>query len=83
VRKYQARNDKFYDVLWQYATEDGNPREARVLAVVMRDRRIAFKEIRYCDLAVGELERATGLHFGSNRDDRLSQALAWIKSQGL
>jgi hypothetical protein len=83
VRKYQVRGDKFYDVLWQYATEDGNPREARVLAVVMRDRRIAFKEIRYCDIAVGELERATGLHFGSNPDDRLSQALAWIKSQGL
>jgi hypothetical protein len=89
VRKYQTRDEKFYGVLWQYATEDGNPREALVLAVVLRDRRIIFDETRYCDMAVGVLDRAVGQHFGSGgktlkeRDDAVSRALAWLKSQGL
>ncbi|PYT22457.1 MAG: hypothetical protein DMG57_35210 [Acidobacteria bacterium] len=32
VRKYQTADRNFYHVLWQYATESGSPREARVLA---------------------------------------------------
>jgi hypothetical protein len=89
VRKYQIANQKFYQVLWQYATESGNPREARVLAVVLRDRRIAFNETRYCDFAVGVLEKAVGEQFGSGgktmkeRDDAISRALAWLESKGL
>ncbi len=55
VRKYQTQNRKFYSVLWQYATENRNPREARVLAVVLRDQRIAFGQTRNCDFAVGVL----------------------------
>jgi len=78
VRKYQTQNEKFYAALWQYATEAGNPREARVLAVVLQDRRIVFKETRYCDFALGVLEKAVGQHFSS-----VSQALQWLKSQGL
>jgi hypothetical protein len=89
VRKYQTQNEKFYGILWQYATESGNPREARVLAVVLRDRRIVSGETRYCDFAVGVLERAVGQNFGAGgktvqeRDDALSRAVAWLKSQGL
>ncbi len=89
VRKYQIQDEKFYRVLWQFATYDGNPREARVLAVVLRDRRIVFGEIRYCDLATGELEKAAGQQFGSGgatlkeRDDAVSQAQAWLKTQGI
>jgi hypothetical protein len=89
VRKYQAQDRKFYGVLWQYATESGNPREARVLAVVLGDRRIVSGETRYCDFALGVLERAVGQHFGTGgktvqqRDDAVSKALAWLKSQGL
>jgi hypothetical protein len=78
VRKYQTQNEKFYAALWQYATEDGNPREARVLAVVLQDRRIVFKETRYCDFALGVLEKAVGQHFSS-----VPQALQWLKSQDL
>ncbi len=78
VRKYQTRNEKFYATLWQYATEDGNPREARVLAVVLQDRRIVFKETRYCDFARGVLEKAVGQNFSD-----VPQALKWLKSQGL
>lgn len=89
VRKYQTRDEKFYQLLWQYATEGGNRREARVLAVVLRDRRPAFADVRYCDLAVGVLERAVGEHFGASgktvheRDAAVSKALVWIVSQGL
>ena len=87
VRKYQTTNQKFYSLLWQYATESGNPlREARVLAVVLRDHRVVHNEIRYCDLAVGTLDRA-GQHFGAcgktmtERDEAVSRALAWLESQ--
>src|SRR5579863_1922932 len=89
VRKYQIQDEKFYGVLWQYATEAGNPREARVLGVVLLDRRVSFGETRYCDFALGVLEKAVGRNFGSGskttkeRDDAVSRALAWLKSQGL
>jgi len=89
VRKYQTADPKFYGVLWQYATENGNPREARVLAVVLHDRRKLSGEIRECDFAVGVLEKAVGRQFGAGgktlkeRDDAVSRALAWLESQGL
>jgi hypothetical protein len=54
VRKYQALEPKYYGVLWQYATESDNPREVRVLAVVLTDRRVApGGDLRYCDCALG------------------------------
>jgi hypothetical protein len=89
VRKYQTADPKFYGVLWQYATENGNPREARVLAVVLRDRRTLFDDTRYCDFALGVLEKAVGQQFGAGgktlkeRDDAVSRALAWLESQEL
>jgi hypothetical protein len=89
VRKYQTESRTFYSVLWQYATEEGNPREARVLAVVLQDRRIVYGETRYCDFALGVLERAVNQHFGSEgktlkeRDEAVVQALTWLKSKGL
>jgi hypothetical protein len=89
VRKYQTGDRNFYSMLWQFATEAGNPREARVLAAVLSDHRIVSGETRYCDFAVGVLERAVGQHFGAGaktlreRDDAVSRAVAWLKSQGL
>ena len=58
-------------------------------AVVLSDRRAAYDNIRYCDFAVGVLERAVGQQFGSNgktekeRDDAVTRALAWLKSHGV
>ena len=89
VRKYQTENRDFYGMLWQHATGDNNPRAVGVLAVVLRDRRIVFGEFRYCDLAVGALERAVGQKFGAGadtqqeRDTAVSGALAWLASQGI
>ena len=89
VRKYQTADQKFYNLLWQFATEDKSSRGARVLAVVLRDRRIDSGEMRYCDFAVGVLEKAVGQRFGSGgmtlkeRDEAVSRALAWLKAQGI
>jgi hypothetical protein len=89
VRKYQSSNRKYYQMLWQYATSYGNPRETQVLAVVLRDRGIAFREVRYCDLAVGALERAVGQDFHQGAETleewnaAVSRALAWLATHGI
>ena len=90
VRKYQvARCAGTTGVLWQDATGSANPREARVLAVVLTDRRPEYGDMRYCDYALGEFGRATGQQFDiaamsvSERDEAISRALAWIKAQGM
>jgi hypothetical protein len=86
VRKYQALDEKYYRVLWQDATHSENPRETRVLTVVLADRRIAFQSLRYCDLALGEFDRLTKQQFDierasiPERDAAISRALAWIKA---
>jgi hypothetical protein len=86
VRKYQTLDPKYYGVLWQYARESGNPREIRVLAVVLTDRRIASGRMRYCDYALGEVDRLTKERFDivdasiAVRDAAISRALAWIKA---
>lgn len=87
VQKYQTLDPKYYATLWQYATESDNPREVRVLAVVLTDRRIAFRTLRYCDLALGEFDRLTKERFDleaagiPERDAAIAHALASIKAQ--
>jgi hypothetical protein len=86
VRKYQTLDQKYYARLWQYATGSSNRRETGVLAVVLTDRRIAFRNVRYCDLALGEFDRVTKERFDIDaasvpeRDAAISGALAWIKA---
>ena len=89
VAKYQIRDHEYYSTLWQYATEAGNPREARVLAVVLRDRNpVPRSDIRICDFAVGVLERAVGQKFATGgktlveRDEAVSRAMAWLSMNG-
>jgi hypothetical protein len=87
VRKYQTLDAKYYGVLWQYAAESDNPREVRILAVVLADRRIASGSMRYCDYALGEFDRLTKEQFDiaaasiPERDAAISRALAWIKAR--
>lgn len=86
VQKYQSLNPNYYAVLWQDATHSKNLRETRMLAVVLADRRIAFRSFRYCDLALGEFDRLTQQQFDiegasiPERDAAISRALAWIKA---
>jgi hypothetical protein len=86
VRKYQTADRKYYGALWQYATQSENPREVRVLAVVLADRRVAFGDFRYCDLALGEFKRLTKQKFDiaaasvAERDAEISRALVWISA---
>lgn len=90
VRKYQSEDPKFYGSLWQHATGPDTRASAYVLAVVLEDRRVAFRGIRRCDLAVGYLERATGEDFGSDpegpmpaRDQAIKRAFAWLRTHGI
>ncbi len=89
IRKHRTLNPRFYHALWQYASQSGNPREARILAVVLTDRRVAVDQRRYCDLAVFQLERATKQNFGSEgktlaeRDEAVARAIAWLDAQGI
>jgi hypothetical protein len=89
VRKYQTGDRKFYNLLWQFSTEDGNPREVWVLAVVLQDQHIVSGETRVCDFAVSVAEQATGQHFGAGgktlaeRDAALSRALSWLRLHGI
>jgi len=89
VKKYQSQDEKFYRVLWQDATYAADPREERVLSVVLSDRRVVFEDWRYCDLAVSELERASKQQFGSEgktmqeRDAAVARAQAWLRTQGI
>jgi hypothetical protein len=86
VRKYQLADPVYYGVLWQYATGSENPRELRVLAVVLADRRIASGSMRYCDYALAEFDRLTKQQFDIDaatipeRDAAISLALAWIRA---
>jgi hypothetical protein len=89
VAKYQIQDHEYYSALWQYATEASNPREARVLAVVLRDHNpVPRSDIRVCDFAVGVLERAVGQKFGADgktlveRDAAVSHAMAWLATNG-
>jgi hypothetical protein len=74
-------------VLWQQATGSANPREIRVLAVVLTDRRIASGDMRYCDYALGEFDRLTNqqVDFAAasipERDQAIIRALEWIKTR--
>jgi hypothetical protein len=86
VRKYQTLDRQFYTILWQYSTESDNPREARVLSVVLNDREVLHDGLRVCDFAVGVLERATKENFttgATSRDDVLARARAWLDAHGI
>ena len=90
VAKYQLQNREHYQILWRFATDFNNPREGRVVAVVLRDRDpFSGLDMRVCDYAVGLLERAVGQKFATGgktlneRDEAVSRAMAWLAINGL
>ncbi len=89
VRKYRDADPNFYSRLWQSASFEGAKNAGYVLAVVLEDQRIAFRDIRYADLAAGALQRQTGEDFGVvndaplfARDRSIARALAWLREHG-
>lgn len=89
VRKYRDTDPDFYNHLWQLVSLESNPNAEYVLAVVLEDRRIAFRDVRYADLAAGALQRQTGEDFGVvndaplfARDRAIARALAWLRERG-
>jgi hypothetical protein len=90
IAKYQLQNREHYQILWRFATDFNNPREGRVVAVVLRDRNpFSGLDMRVCDYAVGLLERAVGQTFATGgktlteRDEAVSRAMAWLAMNGL
>jgi len=90
VRKYRDADPAFYSRLWQSASFEGAKNAGYVLAVVLEDQRIAFRDVRYADLAAGALQRQTGEDFGVEyndpplfaRDRSIARAIAWLRLHG-
>jgi hypothetical protein len=89
VRKYRDVDPAFYSRLWQTANFEGAKNAGYVLAVVLEDQRIAFRDVRYADMAAGALQRQTGEDFGFEpnaplfaRDRSIARALAWLSERG-
>jgi hypothetical protein len=89
VRKHRDAGPAFYNRLWQSVGLENNTNAGYVLAVVLEDRRIAFGDVRYADLAAEALQRQTGEDLGveSNarrfaRDRTIARALAWLGDHG-
>jgi hypothetical protein len=90
VRKYRKFDPSHFNALWQRSSGTGNAREARVLAVLITDKSlVAGTKVRYCDIAVEYLERATKEHFRSEgktlaeRDEAVAKAIIWLEAHGI
>ncbi len=55
--------------------------------MLLEDKRPFASELRYCDIGLAEMNRITGLQFGTvtgsieARDKGVSRALAWLRSK--
>ncbi|PYT27694.1 MAG: hypothetical protein DMG57_17475 [Acidobacteria bacterium] len=88
IRKYQHTDVQHYQILFGYSLYSGkNPREQEIAAVLLEDKRPFASELRYCDIGLAEMNRITGLQFGTvtssieARDKGVSRALAWLRSK--
>jgi hypothetical protein len=88
IRRYQHEDLQRYQVLFGYSLYSGkSPREQDIAAVLLEDKRPFTSELRYCDLGLAEMNRITGLQFGTvtgsveARDQGVSRALAWLQSK--
>ena len=89
VGKHRHADPAFYNRLWQSVGLENNTNAGYVLAVVLEDQRIAFRDISYADLAAWALQRQTGEDFGMRennsrfaRDRSIARALAWLREHG-
>jgi hypothetical protein len=88
IRRYQHEDLQQYQTLFGYTLYSGKtPREQEIAGVLLEDKRPFGNEIRYCDLGLAEMNRMTGLQFGTvtgsieARDQGVSRALAWLRSK--
>lgn len=89
IRKYQSTDLERYRRLWNCAVfSESNPREMQVLILFLPDRRVAFGDFRFRDLAAERLQQLSGQNFGFNaqqaagsREAAAVKAEAWLAEQ--
>jgi hypothetical protein len=79
-----------YRSLWRAINGSENKRALRLDAIVITDRRILTRDVRYCDTAAGDISRLSGEVFyaGSGasvaeREEGIARAITWLKSNKL
>jgi hypothetical protein len=60
IKQYQYRDRHRYDDLWSATVWSDNPRERKVLDILLVDQRADANGLRYSDIARGELTRLKG-----------------------
>lgn len=90
LSRWKHEDERRYRNLWSAAGYIQNPRELRLAAVLIDDKRPGFGVLRYCDAAAGVVQMISGVKFGiaqqmspEERDRAVSRAAAWLKAQGV
>jgi hypothetical protein len=93
LRDLQATNEEEYGSLWGSVDGLGGERAFRLDAVLIGDKRVAFKssagqDVRYCDLAASSVQRYSGKDFGvtpetvsPQLDLIVGRVAEWLKSR--
>lgn len=76
-----------YKALWENCAYNKGPRAKVICRLYLDDRREAVSGYRFCDLAAGDLQYATGVNFfvvksnptRAQRDTAVKRAQAWLK----
>ena len=90
LRRFQTTDEDQYRSLWLAIDGSENKRALRLDAIVITDRRIISRDVRYCDTAAGDISRLSGERFYSEsgaslakRDEGIARAITWLKSNKL
>ena len=90
LRSFQTADEGQYRSLWQAIDGSENRRALRLDAIVITDRRILNRDVRYCDTAAGDISRLSGHIFYAEsgasvaeRDRGTARAITWLKSNEL
>jgi hypothetical protein len=86
LARWKQEDEKRYRALWSATAYGQNPRELRLAAILIDDRRYGFGALRYCDAAAGDVQMISGLKFGlsqdtsvEDRDRVVARAAAWLR----
>ncbi len=87
LARWKREDETRYRALWSAAAYAQNPRELRLAAILIDDRRYGFGTFRYCDAAAGVVQQISGARFGvsqemsiEQRDRAVAGAAAWLKA---
>jgi hypothetical protein len=90
LRRFQTADVDQYRSLWRAIDGSENKRALRLDAIVITDRRILSRDVRFCDTAAGDISRLSGEVFYARsgasvaeRDEGIARAITWLKSNKL